>query len=223
MLNSHHVQNPPFTCVRSKDFFQKIFLTELDIKGTFYNRWQLCTMFQEEVNEFRSSDGTQNISDRKESQPTSWKWQLRRQRQRSLCTDAKLQCEYSADSSTFSMDGSSWVSCSSRHSHQSIRFKNCGHSHRERNQVNSRDTWKYHLKEIMDDNGCYEFSLSIYEYGLGSARLWTDVYVNTWKEYVDNVIKQPEISRELEEKAMAEIREGAAIMVPKLVWVAKKA
>jgi hypothetical protein len=36
------------------------------------------------------------------------------------------------------------------------------------------------------------------------------------------VLKTPEQSNELETKAMAEAREGAAIMTPKLVWVAKK-
>ena len=36
------------------------------------------------------------------------------------------------------------------------------------------------------------------------------------------MLKTPEISGGLERKAMAEARNGAAIMVPKLVWVARK-
>lgn len=47
-------------------------------------------------------------------------------------------------------------------------------------------------------------------------------YVNTWKEFADNVLKTPEISHRLESKAIEEIRNRAAIMVPKLGWVGKK-
>lgn len=47
-------------------------------------------------------------------------------------------------------------------------------------------------------------------------------YVSTWKEFADNILKTPEVSSELERKGLEESRRGAAIMVPKLVWVAKK-
>lgn len=47
-------------------------------------------------------------------------------------------------------------------------------------------------------------------------------YVSTWKEFADKMLKTPESSQALEQRGMAEAREGAAIMVPKLVWVAQK-
>jgi hypothetical protein len=36
------------------------------------------------------------------------------------------------------------------------------------------------------------------------------------------VLKTPEDSRELSSRAMDQVRDGAAISCPKLVWVAKK-
>ncbi|KAI1126287.1 hypothetical protein F5Y10DRAFT_293938 [Nemania abortiva] len=89
-------------------------------------------------------------------------------------------------------------------------------------QLKGRDTWKYNLTQIMDENGYSGSSLYTYEYGLGTARFWNDVYVSTWKEFADNVLKTPEVSHELERKGMEEARNGASIMVPKLVWVAQK-
>ena len=47
--------------------------------------------------------------------------------------------------------------------------------------------------------------------------------MSTWKEFAENKLKTPEASRELERKAMIEARSGAAIWVPKLVWVTRKA
>jgi hypothetical protein len=107
--------------------------------------------------------------------------------------------------------------------------------------ANDRVSWKYHLTQIMDENGYNGSELYTYEYGLGMARFWNDVYVicfgayckmkvkltlssyvSTWKEFADNVLKNPEVSHELERKGMSEAREGAAIMVPKLVWISKK-
>ncbi|KAI0421652.1 hypothetical protein F5X98DRAFT_361155 [Xylaria grammica] len=89
-------------------------------------------------------------------------------------------------------------------------------------QLNRRDTWKYTLTDILDENGYSGSLLYTYEYGLGMARFWNDVYVSTWKEYAESVLKTPEVSHELELKAMEEVRNGAATMVPKLVWVAQK-
>ncbi|KZZ92046.1 hypothetical protein AAL_06256 [Moelleriella libera RCEF 2490] len=90
------------------------------------------------------------------------------------------------------------------------------------NQLKGSDTWKYELCAILDTNGCKDSQIHAYEYGLGFARLWSDIYVSTWKEFAENVLKTPAESRELESKAMADTRNGAAIMVPKLVWVATK-
>lgn len=47
-------------------------------------------------------------------------------------------------------------------------------------------------------------------------------YVSTWKEFAQQVLKTPEESAQLEEAGMDETRCGAAIMCPKLVWVAQK-
>ncbi|KAI1428109.1 hypothetical protein F5Y12DRAFT_711425 [Xylaria sp. FL1777] len=89
-------------------------------------------------------------------------------------------------------------------------------------QLKGRDTWKYKLTEIMDENGYSGSQVYTYEYGLPMARFWNDLYVSTWKEFAESVLKTPEVSRPLELKAMQEARNGAAIMVPKLVWVAQK-
>ncbi|KAJ5287689.1 hypothetical protein N7478_003375 [Penicillium angulare] len=89
-------------------------------------------------------------------------------------------------------------------------------------QLKGRDTWKYELKRIMDESGYTGSVLYTYEYGLGMARFWNDVYVSTWKEFADNALKNPEESGKLERNAMMETLNGASIMVPKLVWVTKK-
>ncbi|KAI0528428.1 hypothetical protein GGR58DRAFT_320518 [Xylaria digitata] len=89
-------------------------------------------------------------------------------------------------------------------------------------QLKGRDTWKYHLTYILDNNGYSGSLLYTHEYGLGTARFWNDVYISTWKEFAESVLRTPEVSRELELKSMEEVRNGAAIMVPKLVWVTRK-
>lgn len=47
--------------------------------------------------------------------------------------------------------------------------------------------------------------------------------MGAWKEFAENVLDMPEASRELERRSMGEARGGAALMVPMLVWVGKKA
>ncbi|KAI3008907.1 hypothetical protein CBS147346_2342 [Aspergillus niger] len=89
-------------------------------------------------------------------------------------------------------------------------------------QLKGYDTWKYDLTQIMDENGFTGSMLYTYEYGLGNARFWSDVYVSTWKEFAENALKTPEASKKLEHNAMMETLNGASIMVPKLVWVTKK-
>ncbi|KAI1368600.1 hypothetical protein F5Y08DRAFT_247748 [Xylaria arbuscula] len=89
-------------------------------------------------------------------------------------------------------------------------------------QLKGHDTWKYQLAHIMSQNQYCKVAMYNYEYGLGMARFWNDIYVSTWKEFAKNVLKAPEQSEELETKGMNEARQGASIMTPKLVWVAKK-
>ncbi|KAJ6015161.1 hypothetical protein N7540_009752 [Penicillium herquei] len=89
-------------------------------------------------------------------------------------------------------------------------------------QLKGHDTWKYELTGIMDENGYAGSMLYPYEYGLGMARFWNDVYLSTWKEFADNALRTPEASRKLEQNAMIETLNGASIMVPKLVWVTRK-
>ncbi|KAI1435810.1 hypothetical protein GGR50DRAFT_702352 [Xylaria sp. CBS 124048] len=89
-------------------------------------------------------------------------------------------------------------------------------------QLQGRDNWKYDLVQIMNENGYSNTSLHVYENNLGMARIWSDLYVTTWKEFSEYHIKTPEASAQLELKAMEESRNGAAIHIPKLVWVARK-
>ncbi|KAI1275171.1 hypothetical protein F5Y07DRAFT_370712 [Xylaria sp. FL0933] len=89
-------------------------------------------------------------------------------------------------------------------------------------QLKGRDDWKYRLIGIMNENGFADSQLYTYEYGLKMARFWNDVYVSTWKEFAQSILKTSEASRNLERKGMEEVRNGAAIMVPKLVWIAQK-
>ncbi|KAH6649101.1 hypothetical protein BKA67DRAFT_522691 [Truncatella angustata] len=89
-------------------------------------------------------------------------------------------------------------------------------------QLRGCDTWKYELKQIMNHSGYTGSELYIYEYPLGMARYWNDVYVSAWKEFAGKQLQTPEISRNLELQGMRETRDGAAIYIPKLVWVAMK-
>ncbi|KAH8892198.1 hypothetical protein GQ53DRAFT_781410 [Thozetella sp. PMI_491] len=88
-------------------------------------------------------------------------------------------------------------------------------------QLKGCDTWKYQLTQMMNESGYTQPSMYVYEYSLGMARFWNDVYVSTWKEFAENILQTSETSHELEGKGMEEARNGAAIMVPKLVWVAR--
>ncbi|KAL1853105.1 hypothetical protein Daus18300_011933 [Diaporthe australafricana] len=89
-------------------------------------------------------------------------------------------------------------------------------------QLKGNDTWKYDLTGIMEENGHSNPKLHTFEYGLDMARFWNDVYISTWKEFADHVLKMPEVTRKLEQDGLDEARRGAATMVPKLVWVAQK-
>ncbi|KAI0410861.1 hypothetical protein F5X98DRAFT_381321 [Xylaria grammica] len=85
------------------------------------------------------------------------------------------------------------------------------------------DAWKHYFTQVMDENSYSRSSLHVYKAGLGMARLWNDVYVSGWKELANTILKTPETAYELEQKGMEEVRNGAAMSFPKLVWVAKKA
>ncbi|KAI1178722.1 hypothetical protein F4777DRAFT_536530 [Nemania sp. FL0916] len=89
-------------------------------------------------------------------------------------------------------------------------------------QLKGHDTWKHQLEQLMSSNGYCDTSLYTYETGLGMARFWNDLYVSTWKEFAATVLRTPEASHELEQRGMTEARQGAAIITPKLVWVARK-
>ncbi|KAJ2995772.1 hypothetical protein NUW58_g1178 [Xylaria curta] len=89
-------------------------------------------------------------------------------------------------------------------------------------QLGGPDNWKPSFTEILDQNGYSGSALYTYEYGLGTARLWNDMYVGAWKELAERTLKTPELCDELELKVMEEVRNGAAIMAPKLVWIAQK-
>ncbi|KAI0538833.1 hypothetical protein GGR58DRAFT_525698 [Xylaria digitata] len=86
-------------------------------------------------------------------------------------------------------------------------------------QCKLEDGWKYQFTQVMDDNGYSGSSLYVYKTGLSMARLWNDL---GWKELVNTVLTTPQIMHELEQKGMEEVRNGAAMVFPTLVWVAKK-
>ncbi|KAF4122759.1 hypothetical protein GMORB2_7066 [Geosmithia morbida] len=83
-------------------------------------------------------------------------------------------------------------------------------------------SWKDRLTDILKDDGYSAANRHTYEYSGNISRFWSDVYVSTWKEFAENALKTPEVSAELEQKAMEETRRGAMIWVPKIVWVAQR-
>ncbi|KAK4110947.1 hypothetical protein N656DRAFT_838135 [Canariomyces notabilis] len=89
-------------------------------------------------------------------------------------------------------------------------------------QLCGRDTWKSYLTQILGENGYADAVRHSYAYGLHMSRFWSDVYMATWKEFALKALKTPEESGRLERRAMEESVNGAAIMIPKLVWVARK-
>lgn len=46
--------------------------------------------------------------------------------------------------------------------------------------------------------------------------------MSTWQEFASKVLKEPDEANKLSEDAMEEVRAGAAMIKPKLVWVAQK-
>lgn len=46
--------------------------------------------------------------------------------------------------------------------------------------------------------------------------------MSTWEEFAKTVLKTPEESANLGTEALEQVRDGSAIMCPKLVWIARK-
>ncbi len=46
--------------------------------------------------------------------------------------------------------------------------------------------------------------------------------MSTWEEFAKTVLKTPEESAKLGTEALEQVRDGSAIMCPKLVWIARK-
>ncbi|KAL9089908.1 MAG: hypothetical protein Q9159_002265 [Coniocarpon cinnabarinum] len=63
---------------------------------------------------------------------------------------------------------------------------------------------------------------STYEYDSVTARLWTDLYLSTWNEYATGAINDPEEVKSLGGGAMDEVRAGASIRMPMIVWTVRK-
>lgn len=57
-------------------------------------------------------------------------------------------------------------------------------------------------------------------YSLSSDNL--DRYMSTWEEFAKTVLKTPDESAKLGTEALEQVRDGSAIMCPKLVWIARK-
>jgi hypothetical protein len=83
-------------------------------------------------------------------------------------------------------------------------------------------SWKLNMVQTMNTSGFHGTFLHRVEYSKIMARLWNDVYMSTWDEFAKVVLKTPEASRELSSQAMDQVRDGASISCPKLVWVARK-
>jgi hypothetical protein len=78
------------------------------------------------------------------------------------------------------------------------------------------------MVQTMNTSGFHSTFLHRVEYSKAMARLWSDVYMSTWDEFAKVVVKTPEASQQLSSQAMDQVRDGAAISCPKLVWVARK-
>ena len=46
--------------------------------------------------------------------------------------------------------------------------------------------------------------------------------MSTWEEFAKTVLKTPAASAKLGTEALEQVRDGSAIVMPKLVWVARK-
>ncbi|MCJ1226481.1 hypothetical protein MMC12_003133 [Toensbergia leucococca] len=85
------------------------------------------------------------------------------------------------------------------------------------------DDWKHGLTETLNQHGFQDSKLFRHEYSQIMARYWNDMYMATWDEFARTVLEKPGEVSKLGNKAMKEVRNGSAIMFPKLVWVAQKA
>ncbi|KAL9057036.1 MAG: hypothetical protein Q9162_002584 [Coniocarpon cinnabarinum] len=84
-------------------------------------------------------------------------------------------------------------------------------------------TWKETLVDQMKHIPYLEDGkFSTYEYDSVTARLWTDLYLSTWNEYATGAINDPEEVKSLGGGAMDEVRAGASIRMPMIVWTVRK-
>lgn len=78
------------------------------------------------------------------------------------------------------------------------------------------------MVDTLSQNGFEDVRLLRFEYCLAMARYWNDMYMSTWEEFAKTVLKTPEESANLGTEALEQVRDGSAIMCPKLVWIARK-
>ncbi|KAI9878027.1 MAG: hypothetical protein M1830_002147 [Pleopsidium flavum] len=84
-----------------------------------------------------------------------------------------------------------------------------------------RDDWKTSLPETLDQNGFRDSKRYTYTCDLATARYWHDMYMQSWEEFATRVLGNTEHTYEMINKAGVEAQNGAAIIFPKFVWVAK--
>jgi hypothetical protein len=75
---------------------------------------------------------------------------------------------------------------------------------------------------LLNDNGFQDAFLHRAAYDPSLWRVGHELNMGVWDEFAKVVLRTPEESYELSERAMEEVREGAAIWCPILVWVAQK-
>ncbi len=93
----------------------------------------------------------------------------------------------------------------------------------------------------LGQNGFEDVRLMRFEYNLTMARYWNDMYdqdlldfffslfsdsldryMGGWEEFAETVLKTPEETAQLGNEALEQMRDGSAIMCPKLLWIARK-
>ncbi|KAL8778381.1 MAG: hypothetical protein Q9213_007436 [Squamulea squamosa] len=89
-------------------------------------------------------------------------------------------------------------------------------------QLGGVDNWKDTMTGTLSQNGFEDAQLLRFDYSLMMARYWNDMYMSTWNEFAKTVLKTPIASAKLGFDALEQVRNGSAIICPKLVWVARK-
>jgi len=83
------------------------------------------------------------------------------------------------------------------------------------------DDWQQTLQSSLNQYGFQEAEKHQYNSNLTMARYWHDMYMLSWEEFVSKVTGGSVETLKAADKAMEEAQNGAAVTMPKLVWVAR--